>query len=653
VKAIPKPRHLLQAKKSLAQAFPEEKTRLQRGMAFEGNRDRTVSQSALQRKINQSSFIVSQQKRLSSAFGVSMLMPSQKSPIQRVPWLGGGRDGDKDGDNSIKGSASGASDFVGAYAGTAKVGPGYGPEENTGDFRIGGAGKAPSSQKGIDGSEVAIGGGAGAVVANTYGLYKGVKGFKEANKKRKKASNDLDALGGDESLYAEKSLLNKEKKGAKHDQVESGVQVGTSFNGFVNGVTTAWNNIATSTGVAGVSAVTFGAGAGLNALIGTINGVRDSLNADKRRKQKGATATLLSFAKDRLNEYRKMLIREKIKLSSENRDLSNLKHQMRKEEIKKSDKQNKLYFLEGEIRRPQLPRDHPDKVAEDFLISFDEYRRSFYSENKVTALKDEIKAHDNAIRKLLPKIKKIEIKIKKAEDTIQAEYQESIKPVLKLISGLQVSKRKQGYKEKAGTASLNFMGAAGGAALLAATIGGVAAAATPIGWTLAGLAAVGILIYTVGKKVKRKIRKSNVKRMKAERDLILYDLEWNNVQKGSRWNRREFKLREERGQFNKFGRRKKSGKITIEKRLAEIDTYLKKYDVESAGDEVYEGVKSALKGEQGDHVVNVGGDQDLPLKGAVEEFLRSLQIDPKGILDSMDGGKAAKAKALLRNKMKL
>ena len=572
---------------------------------FKNNRSEAAVQRKLQDNINNSPQTwlpaIGDDASVTSASDVAVATCNHAVfPMQRARRFGASKSGGDNEDLDVKNDFAGAVDATGAYLGTGTAGPSMAnalnpsalPESNVGNIGAGGGTHANVS---------ATGGGL-AVGANLYTGAMAIKGLVQSERKAKSvalqaARTNYDA--GHQQLYAAVNVLEKEKQKALTGDLENIEQLGTSINGVINGVTTLLNSLSAvaNTATAVISVITFGIGAGLAALLGTINGIRDSLNAHKRRKNQEATGTFIEFTQALLESYG-------AKIESKNNELRSAQKQ---------------YRLSTEyLFRPDEEQDPDTAVIHSTIL------------RGATAFESGINADILALQSKMPLM-------------------------VKMISGLELSKRKQGYKEKAGTASLNFLGAAGGAALLAATIGGVAAAATPIGWTLIGLATIGVLVYSVGKKVKRKIRGSNVLRMREERDMINAQVAQNPNLPDQTWHREDFETAETKGWFNKLFSRSKSGSMTIRQRLIELNTYLKKYDIEAAGDDVYNGILAALVGEEGSDAVEVSDGIEKSFKSATGELLTTLGIDPNMIIASMQGDDAAQAKAkkLLLGKMKL
>ncbi len=506
-------------------------------------------------------------------------------------------------DSSLSDEVLASADNTAAYLGTGLTGPSYAnatnstlPEPHTGDLGSGG-GTAP----GVTGA----GGGLAAAVNIATGA-KAAHGLLTSKRSEKTADyNAKNALleGGNQQLYAAVQVLEKEKDKAVTSDLENIEQLGASINGVINGITTLLNSVASvaNTATAAVSAVTFGIGAGLNALVGTINGVRDSLNAHKRRMRQESVGQLTDFCNALLAQYLGTI--EGIQQG-----------------IMGSQKQ---YALSHQYLRQHPDPDPGDKAYDIHVLVVRDHQEYLVGERG--------------------KIQALEAKM----------------PVVtEMISGLNVAGRKLGYKDKAATAAMNLTGAAGGAALLAATIGGVAAAATPIGWGLAGAAAVGLLIWQTGKHVKRQIRGSNVLRMREERELINQAIS-QGTHPSTIWYRDNFPTEEKKGWFNRLTsavfNKKKSGKMTLSERLDELNAYLAKYDTEDAGQKVYAGVLAALTTDQGNDKVDVGNGLEKTFREATGELLTKLGLDPDKIVASMTGDEAAKEQAqqLILQKMKL
>ncbi|MEM9907746.1 MAG: DUF4157 domain-containing protein [Cyanobacteria bacterium P01_D01_bin.44] len=515
--------------------------------------------------------------------------------------------------DAVKDETSGVVDTAAAYLGTGGAGPNGDPFP----------GSAPNSE----GAQMGGGGIGNAEAANATGgilgtavnLYSGVKSAQQL----KESVSDYQAKGaeiqdlkgkGNPELYAAITLLEKEQRQAARSGAESSVSLFAAINGVCNGITTAINAIAgLSEGLSvALANLTFGIGAGLNALMGTINAIRDINTARKRSKKQDATQQLVGFCQ---------------KLSDQ---LG----------VEVAQKQQRTQALEQRINT--FTSMVAENLANPKISSEDRIRIGAYHDSEIKASKQEIE-------QLGAEIPAVEAKI-----TTMGQ----------MMSGLSVSARKQGWKEKGVVSGgLNLMGAAGGAALLAATIGGVAAAATPIGWALSGVAAVSILIYTTSKYVKRNIRNSNVVRMRQEKALIEQSIAQGTKSNQDLWNRSEFPTEEKKGTFNKFlnkiapwKKKSKSGQTSIGERLNHIDAYLAKYDIEAAGNHVYEGILAALTQGQGAEKVPVSDTETKDFKTAVEELMTTLGINPADLIASMnseDESVQAQAKQLVLTKMKL
>ena len=478
---------------------------------------------------------------------------------------------------------------------------------------MGGAGLSSTLQGG--GSVNAVGGGFGIAV-NTFSALKSYDETREAFNAHQEASEslaELEAQGAPE-LYAAIQILEREQANARQGMAEGGASLIAAINGVGNGISTFINGFANAFSYSSVAAATviatatFAIGAGLNALMGTISGIRDIRTGIRRTLKRGATQELLDFCE-------KLSTQQEASLAAKRARIDELKE------------------IEGNLQA-ELLTSQARTLADDLLAAKLQQLKNVGQE--VVTLGEEV-----------------------------AKDGDQVSMLTKMVGGLSVSARKQRAKEKGGTAFLNLTGAAGGAALLAATIGGVAAAATPIGWALSGIAAVSILIYTFSKFYKRKIRNSNVIRMRQEKAAIEAALSadpptttWH-----SAWNRDDFPTDEKKSRLNRFlneiapwKSKGKSGQITIGDRLNQLDAYLAKYDVESAGDAVYEGIAAALTQDVGDQSVEVADGQTKTFREAVAELLTALGLEPSQIivsLQSEDPQDKEAAERLLKQKMKL
>lgn len=277
---------------------------------------------------------------------------------------------------------------------------------------------------------------------------------------------------------------------------------------------------------------------------------------------------------------------------------------------------------------------------------------------------------------------------------------ETIEKTTKMLQALKLSERKQGFKGKIFGSGGHFVAAAGAAALLAGTIGGVAASATPVGWVLGGVALVAGLSFAIGMAVKRSLRASNVKRMNVEK-LFVQEYIANGTVKGQAqgaydakgnlitspddnaertpdqraedvWHR--FIVEPEgdkdvvkKGWFNRLTSKKKSGKLTMGERQDELNAYLAKHDTGQAGDTIWEGYKAALLTDEGKVMVDnpkyreKGKGARLPRKVTLRETIEDLvaHFFGKGKVQDFKaamqaGGKREQeAKKLMLQKMKV
>ncbi len=205
-------------------------------------------------------------------------------------------------------------------------------------------------------------------------------------------------------------------------------------------------------------------------------------------------------------------------------------------------------------------------------------------------------------------------------------WQQELLEVETMRNALATAKHKQGYKGKLFGGSMGLASAAAGMALLAATIGGVAAAATPVGWIIGGIALLATIGFAVGKTIRRKVRDNNIKRMrkeiahvseyiesgriggmpapaydaqKVETHSALQNLARSSAERGGDiWHRRQFEQPgtdyETKSRLHKWLTKSKSGTLTMQARLEELKTYLAKHDKENARTILIEGLRASL-----------------------------------------------------------
>lgn len=288
------------------------------------------------------------------------------------------------------------------------------------------------------------------------------------------------------------------------------------------------------------------------------------------------------------------------------------------------------------------------------ILSFIEAMRDFFKVHKRSKAKKQmwemVRAYEQGLEakhEEMANLKRTTISSMADIFEIEKTTQEITREILrleKLRSAFAMAERKQGYGGNLASGGMNLLATAGGAALLASVISAsTVAAATPIGWALAGAAALGILCFAIGKKIKKSLRNKNVTRMRQEREFVqeyidtgkiagrrspAYDASGVQIHSPQEnihrdpaereqdiWHR--FMVQpegvkvEKKGWFNRLFSKGKSGKSTMARRLNKLDRYLTKFDKEAAGDTIIEGLLAAL-------------DDSNP------ESQRMVKIDPKG-----------------------
>lgn len=537
---------------------------------------------------------------------------------------------------------------IGDYMGTGVDGPMGIKGEGTGDHWTGGGG---SGAVGATGGSLGTLSGMVGTGINVYNLKQNIESFSNANTILKHLSaeyyGDGQEIPGNTELFATIELLHRQRDDAEKGIYENAVGVYGSLNGIANGIATIVGATAGGAGATIAAAATFGFGSLLGALLGTIGAVRDFMSAGKRAKTKGEVGKVKAgyaelytelgnqlFAKRAVNEDNE----EKLKKANQRVEVAN-KAAMA------------LITGGGTIEEMMAPY-----LAQLEIIA-DANKERIFLEERIVAIASEV--------------------LSLAERYDQYD---------KMVVALTTAERKQGGKGKIGTGILNLVSAGGGAALLALTLG-AGAAAGPVGWVLTGVALVGILGYSIGMMVKKKIRSSNVTRMKSEIDLIGtyvsdgeisgkfppgYTPSGNAVErKNDIWHRDMFPTKETKGWFNKLFSKKKSGTLTISERIAEIHKYLGKYDIGTQGEVATAGFISALKpGSEGDQqVTNPAYSDDLkeeqkentPQKVTLRELNVGLLAyffgdgagEMQDSLMSEDEAMQNNAKKLLNKKLKL
>lgn len=516
----------------------------------------------------------------------------------------------------------------------------------------------------------------------TYNLVQNARAHKQAKealKQHKANYKGTDTVPGDTELFATVELLKRKKSDAIKGEWENAGNIVGGISGLVNGI----SGLIAGATAALVAGVAFGVGAGLNAIVGTISAIRDFVSAGKRAKtQKEIGRVRAAYAElygglgtkagamknlntsrqgmlDKLTEENVELL-EQVDTKSDSIVAANTELDEKRQQVEEEESIPKRQTLIADI---MLLKSKIDRESQERLALVEEANKKEQEAQRVGQL---IADSANEI----------------------ADTEQKYEEYGKMITALTTAERKQGYGGKIGTGIVNLVGAAGGAALLAATLG-AAAAAGPVGWILSGIALVGVIGYAVGMHIKRKIRESNVKRMKQEISLVASYIATGrlpaggtlpdgytagadeNARKGDMWHRVMFPTDEKKGWFNKLISKKRSGKMTMQERVDLITNYLGKYDKEAQGDVIAAGfIKALAPGTDGDQEVqNPAYSDDLPdnLKtttpkmvalrdlnvGLLAHFFKGKAGDMQEALLSTDPDKSGDAKALLKKKLKL
>lgn len=515
----------------------------------------------------------------------------------------------------------------------------------------------------------------------TYNLVRNIQMHKQANTALKQYNTDYkdDSMPGHEELYATVNLLKRKRNDAVKGEFESAGSIIGGISGLVNGIS-GFISGATAALVAGVA---FGVGAGLNALIGTIAAIRDFVSAGKRHKTKKEIGQVRAGYVELYNGLSEKMVTLNDKNLNDQGILDGKTNEIRDllQEIngKTGDivvSNQRIEELKDEYKKEQGLSKRQTLIAD---IMLEKQKINRLTQEKDALAQTAVEKEDEA-QEIGDRITETADKIQDAE----AKYDE----YGKIITALTTAERKQGYGGKIGTGIVNLAGAAGGAALLFATLG-AGAAAGPVGWVLSGIALVGILGYTIGMAIKRSIRKSNVKRMKQEITLVanyitngalpaggtLPDNYTRGGDEGARrnniWHRQMFPTDEKKGWFNKLISKKRSGKMTMQERIDLITKYLSKYDTETQADVIVEGFIKALQpGDEGDQeVANPAYSDDLKPeikantpqtitlrdlnKSLLTHFFKDKADDMSSSLRSTDPDRSKDARDLLAQKLKL
>lgn len=421
-------------------------------------------------------------------------------------------------------------------------------------------------------------------VGTGMGIYKTGKSGMEWHEAEQELRDTQERVrNGEAGLFATVQLLERKKAAAQKGTAEGVGSILGGISGFINGVA----GLASAAVVAGVA---FGCGQALNVLIGTINAIRDFMNVAKRSKAKSAISKVLSAYTQLADD----------------------------QATKVEDKKNEIDQLASQ-----------EKALDKQLASYRQKRNNAKSQKaksryqtKVDEIKDQKRDLNNQLQTLANELARIEGDFDKFDSMRQS---------------LATSKRKQGFGSKIFSGLTNLVGVGGSAALLAATIGGVGAAAGPVGWVLGGIALVAMLSFFIGREIKQSIRKSNVTRMQTELPFVEEYITTGKVggvdkttetnplvRETHPWTRDMFTEAgvPKKGWFNKLISKKKSGTLTMGERRAELKEYLGKYDKDAAANTVWEGFKRALTTAEGDlEVDNPAFDQKL--KDAVDNGTRT------------------------------
>ena len=538
---------------------------------------------------------------------------------------------------------------VGDYMGTSTQGPMGIQGQGTGDHWTGGGG---SGAVGVTGGSLGTLSGMVGAGINVYNLKQNVESFSNANTVLDHLSGqyygDGQEIPGNTELFATIELLKRQQTEAAKGILENTVGIYGSLNGFANGIATIVGATAGGAGATVAAAATFGFGSLLGAVIGTVSAIRDFVSVGKRMKSEKAIAKLKAGYVELYESLGSKLTAKKALNADRERRIKGLNKDV-------SDKRKELGAMTG-----------------DFADIKDTYFE------KLQEIADAITGRVQLEKDLQADIPEV-LNLGEKYD----EYGQ-------MVTALTTSERKQHAKGKALSGVLNLTGAAGGAALLALTLG-AGAAAGPVGWVLSAVALVGILSYAAGMAIKRKIRSDNVDRMKHEIDLISlyvsdgavsgktpddYEISDNPAdRKEDLWYRDMFPTVVKKHFLSKaytklFGKGK-SGKITIGERIAEIHEYLGKYDIGTQGEVAATGFIKALQpGSEGDQLVSnpaysdkLTEDQkkDTPQQvtlrdlnmGLLAHYFGDGATEMKDSLLSDDEDMQNNAKKLLNKKLKL
>ncbi|MDB9313552.1 DUF4157 domain-containing protein [Spirulina sp. CS-785/01] len=584
-------------------------------------------------------------------------------------------------EDSIFAELNDVADTAAAHMGTGDTGPTVGAVSKALD-----GGSAPD--KGSDvllGSGSAelgkgvtvghVGGGLGATtnIFNTYvairDLAQSIKSARDATAKIEAAKKDLE--GGETGLRTSVGILDKQKG---TDEFNIGEEVGnilSGLNGITNGVTTFWAACGSGNTVAAISGGTFLGGAAAGSILGTVAAIRSFRGARRKYKQLKAIQSTMTAYEAKLENYESQITEKKAAMQA----WKDKKDSIFAEKYKLVNKD--IPALRTELKAKaaayDAAADDPEKQAE---IKWD-----------IDIIHIKLKGIDSKVAEL------------EKQDPDPNEYQQAeadalakgkeIPMITQMLGSLETSaaQHERSAKSKIAEGSLAGTGAVGAAALtVASSVGAAAALATPIGWGIVGAVAIGALVYGIGKYVNKAIKKSNVTRMEEEQKLLNRYIEHGTIlkvgkvtgfdkkgdpmpgtpstspdaekqRKGHTWYRKNFPTKEQKGWFNKLFSKKKSGKLTIQKRLEEIKDYMAKYAVTTEkGDVMYDGIVEALTTPKGSESITLevdGEEKTITLKEAITQLLASKDISADDVVFDVESGYNESVKKDLIKAMKL
>lgn len=607
-----------------------------------------------------------QQKRANAQETTPTNGSQKSSTIQR---LGGGTRSVHDQDHTV--DDPGVNDLTGLtfdYVGmNQNEGMSLFGDNGTGDMGTGGGTSDTLGDVGSVGSIVTgtIGTGMGIynLTANAMLHAKANKALKEANKDYKGSGT----VPGDTELYATVALLERTRTDAIKGEVESVGNILGGISGLINGIT----GLISGGTAALISGIAFGVGAGLGAIFSTVAAIRDFVAAGKRAKTQKEIGKVRASYIELYNQ------------------LDGAAEPLKVQNQERQDKVNALNDEEKEVTRKWALK---SKEVVDTNTELEEKRKAYEGEEstskrqtliadimllkpRIKKLAEERDALEKEANEIYDKAQVIGQQILATADKI-TEIENRYDQYGEMITALATAQRKQGFGGKIGTGIVNLIGAGGGIALLAATLG-AGAAAGPVGWVLSGVALVAIIGYAVGMHIKKKIRKSNVKRMRVEIKHVAEYISTGNLPQASNpdtggkdgefptgytpsgtpddrktdvWHRIMFPTKEKKGWFNKLISKKRSGTMSMQQRIDMMTEYLGKYDTEAQAKVIVRGFVSSLKdGSEGDQTVaNPAYSDDLSqeLKDNTPETVTLREVN-MGLLAYFFGDKANEMKASL------